>query len=173
MNPSSVFCGFRPAPVRRQALRTLLATASLILLSVFVVFAQPIPDTPLPAIRTTPSDGHGPWRSYDVTSGLTNNVVWSLMEDTTGTLWVGTFGGGVNTFDGQRWETFSQQTDPANRLISAIAEDKKGVVWIGTLGGGVRRYDGETWTTFTQENGLASDRVRSMLLNRDGVLRRA
>jgi ligand-binding sensor domain-containing protein len=36
--------------------------------------------------------------------GLSNNSVWSILEDSKGNLWFGTWGGGVSRYDG---ETFT------------------------------------------------------------------
>lgn len=51
----------------------------------------------------------GQWRTYSTSEGLTSDYITVLLEDPTGTLWAGTFGGGVNYYDPDmdRWQPFS------------------------------------------------------------------
>lgn len=74
---------------------------------------------------------------------LSDNRIRAICRDQQGTLWIGTFGGGLNRYDDTTTRFQSLQHNPAdsNSLsadhILALHADKAGVLWIGTLGGGL------------------------------------
>jgi ligand-binding sensor domain-containing protein/signal transduction histidine kinase len=76
---------------------------------------------------------------------LSNNHIRSIYKDKSGTLWIGTFGGGLNRFDessGQFIRYQNKQTDRkslSNDHVYTIYEDRSGTLWIGTFGGGLNR----------------------------------
>ncbi|MFT4925334.1 MAG: ligand-binding sensor domain-containing protein/signal transduction histidine kinase [Phenylobacterium sp.] len=79
---------------------------------------------------------------------LSHNEVKAINEDASGTLWVGTLGGGINKLDSQTG-LFSHYKnidgDPnsiSNDYIMSIDKDAQGILWIGTEGGGLNRFDG-------------------------------
>jgi len=73
---------------------------------------------------------------------LSKNIVKSLFIDKTGIIWIGTNGGGINSYDPQRkqFAHIRKSQDP-NSLsydkIRAIFEDSNGTLWFGTEGGGL------------------------------------
>ena len=80
--------------------------------------------------------------SPDDPSGLNNNTVSSICEDTWGRLLVGTLGG-VNAFD-RSTQTFKQVmkgNSQTENQINSICIDKTGNFWLSTDGAGVIRYD--------------------------------
>ncbi len=102
--------------------------------------------------------------------GLANNTVWSILEDKSGNLWFGTYGGGVSKYDGKSFTTFTDKEGLANNSVLSMLEDKSGNLWFGTDGGGVSKYDGKSFTTFTDKEGLANNTVLSMLEDKSGNL---
>ncbi len=76
--------------------------------------------------------------------GVSHNLVYTLHQDATGFLWLGTLYGLVR-FDGQEYRTFRHDprdtTSLANDDVVCICEVEGGDLWIGTYGGGVNRYD--------------------------------
>ena len=93
-----------------------------------------------------------------------------MLQDREGNLWVGTEGGGVSRYDGQKWTTFTVEDGLADDAVRSVLQDPEGNLWIGTWGGGVSRYDGETWRTYSTEDGLPHNNVGPMLQDRDGNL---
>jgi ligand-binding sensor domain-containing protein len=93
-----------------------------------------------------------------------------------GTLWFGTWGGGVSRFDGQTWTAFTTPVDGtgADGLISnevwSVAVAPDGALWFGTACG-VSRYveDTQTWSAWTNKEGLAHDKVYVVALAPDGT----
>ena len=87
----------------------------------------------------------------DDSGSLSNPHVWDVLEDSTGQLWVATFGG-LNRFDDEL-ETFEHYVhDPddatslAGNLVWQVYEDSGGTLWLATVGG-VSAYDRE-WDHF-------------------------
>ncbi len=75
------------------------------------------------------------------------DAVYSIVQDRSGVLWVGTYGTGLSTFhrNSNAFTTYSH--DPSNPQslntngISALCEDRRGAVWVGTWTGGLNRLD--------------------------------
>jgi serine phosphatase RsbU (regulator of sigma subunit) len=94
--------------------------------------------------------------------------VRSIVQDESGTIWVGTFGGGLNRMNMERRPgrsakqvTFRRfKHDPHNPaslsqdLIQSLCVDRDGQIWIGTFGGGLDCFDSklETFRHLTEEN---------------------
>jgi ligand-binding sensor domain-containing protein len=86
-------------------------------------------------------------RSNNKTS-LSNNVIVSLCVDHENVLWIGTFFGGLNRFDGQQFTRYrhsdGDSSSLANDHVWEIFEDREQNLWIGTLGGGLDIFNRET-----------------------------
>jgi len=108
--------------------------------------------------------------TFTTKDGLAHNQVHSIIQDREGHLWFGTWGGGVNRYDGQVWTTFTIEDGLAHNEVWSTFQDQEGHLWFGTRRGGVSRYDGKTFTTFTTQDGLAHNRVVSMFQDREGHL---
>ena len=103
-------------------------------------------------------------------TSISHNSILELTEGKDGTLWIGTWGGGLNRYDPVT-ETFTRyQHNPddtstlAEDNIYSILEDSDGNLWVGTLGG-LDRFDPDTSTFehFTHDpadaNSLSSNAV--------------
>jgi signal transduction histidine kinase/ligand-binding sensor domain-containing protein len=117
---------------------------------------------------------------------LSHNRVWSLYEDASGALWVGTYGGGLNRFDRgleqfTRYDAgdFGNVTDEPvefRNTIAAIAEHPTGVLWIATYGGGLVRLElsTEQFTSYApdpRDQALGGHEwVTALLVDRSGML---
>ncbi len=84
-----------------------------------------------------------------IPGSLADNHIRSLFTDKNGTLWIGTYSGGLDKFDSQK-ETFihyrHDPSDPAslsNNEVRAIFQDLAGELWIGTWGGGLNKFNRE------------------------------
>ena len=75
-------------------------------------------------------------------SGLPYNRVESITIDGSGNKWIGTYGGGLASFDGIDWTVYNTSNSglPDNYVFS-IAIDGSGNKWIGTYGGGLAVYN--------------------------------
>ena len=120
-----------------------------------------------PGETVSAAPGVGQWHSYDLSEGLPEGYVRSIVQDREGSLWFGTRSG-VSRYDGQTWTTFGKGDGLASNSISSILRDREGHLWFGTDDSGVSRYDGEIWTTFSKDDGLASNSISSILQDREG-----
>jgi signal transduction histidine kinase/DNA-binding response OmpR family regulator/ligand-binding sensor domain-containing protein len=69
--------------------------------------------------------------------GLGANDVHSIYEDDTKTIWMGTFGGGLNrmipgTDKDPQFEVYDRQSGMPNNVVYAIIDDLKGNLWLTT-----------------------------------------
>jgi ligand-binding sensor domain-containing protein/AraC-like DNA-binding protein len=86
----------------------------------------------------------------------------AFLRDSSGTLWAGTFGGGlcrVNLENGHR-DVFNTQAGLSDNIITCIHEDEadSGTLWIGTARG-LNRFRGGTFKALFKKDGLPDDTV--------------
>ena len=82
----------------------------------------------------------------DDDQSLSDSYILSLYEDQDRTLWIGTYGGGLNSLDLDTGEITRFPVDRedghslAGGVVAAITQDDQGTLWIGT-NRGLNRYD--------------------------------
>ena len=70
--------------------------------------------------------------TYGRNEGLSSNSVYDIHQDSTGTLWVATYGGGLNRFRDGRFKAITTQDGLPDNLLLGILEDGKGNVWFSS-----------------------------------------
>ena len=116
-------------------------------------------------------DPNTPWgsenRKYTVgNSGLVDNRVRTVFEDSRGRLWFGT-DRGLSVLDYNGWQSF-RGTDMglAGERIRAILEDSLGGIWVGTIEG-LAFWNSETWLQYSPNNsGLLDPSVNTIAIQR-------
>ena len=110
-------------------------------------------------------------------NSISSDVVVSLLKDTNGKLWVGTYWGGLNCLDGNRFLHYHSKEGGNNSSVYnniwALAEDNYNNIWIGTLGGGLQCLNPQTgvFTTYSTGNSdLVSDYISSLCIGRNNTL---
>jgi ligand-binding sensor domain-containing protein len=86
------------------------------------------------------------------------SYVLALIVAQDGSVWAGTWGGGVSKFDGKTWHNYTDKDGLSGNLVYSVAQDSKGVFWFGT-NNGITRYDGKTWQKIRRADGLLDDAV--------------
>ena len=97
------------------------------------------------------------------------NYVFSVLVDDKDHVWVGTWGGGVARYDGEKWHNLSTADGLAGNIVYSIERDKEGALWFGT-DAGLSRYDGKNWQNFTTSDGLAGNHVYAIQLTEGGEI---
>ena len=73
---------------------------------------------------------------FGLSDGLRSVEIQTLFVDRTGTLWIGTSGGGLNYWSGGRIENVRlSELSAVADTVNAFAEDAQGRLWIGTTAG--------------------------------------
>lgn len=128
--------------------------------------------------RYTP--GTDKWNNYTHTAdtfSLSTNSVVTLFEDSRQTVWAGTEGGGLCSFDNAKQTFIPFKADNpllANAVIYTIEEDNSGNLWIACNSGLIRLnpYKEEEIRLFTKADGLQSNQFNfcASLRAKDGKL---
>ncbi len=101
---------------------------------------------------------------------LSSAIVQDIAQDTHGALWIATYGGGVNRYDGEQFTAYGTEQGMSNQTVLCAFADTEGAVWFGTAGGGVNRYDGTAFTVFTEREGLCNNVVTAIRQASDGTM---
>jgi two-component system sensor histidine kinase ChiS len=113
-------------------------------------------------------------------NSISDNFIWTLFEDKTGEIWIGTNSGGLNKLDRENERFIQYQYDPnnphsiSNNNIRTIFEDNDGLLWVGTEGGGLNIFDRENNSFIRINNsppfGGPINNIFDIISNGDGVL---
>lgn len=112
-------------------------------------------------------------------NGLSQNTVLSILQDSRGFLWFGTYDG-LNRYDGYSFKIYKMEKGNPKSIqgqtFRSIVEDKNGNLWIASVGGGLNRYNRLTddFTNFQPQNNnpnsIISNRVRTLFIDKKGRL---
>lgn len=111
-------------------------------------------------------------RSWTVEDGLPGNAITDVMQDRTGYIYFGTYGGLVR-FNGREFSVYNKDADPKYNFVSAraIYQSSDGAVWVGSNDEGLFRIvvdSDEEVLSFTTDNGLPNNSVRSVAEDKQG-----
>jgi len=93
-----------------------------------------------------------------------------MVQDSTGSLWVGTENDGLYRCQNGQWTHFGKKEGLASETIWSLGADDDGTLWIGTCGGGLSRWKNGRITTWTTKNGLINDVICQILGDDKGTL---
>lgn len=116
---------------------------------------------------------------FSYRKGLSQNTVLSIMQDSRGFMWIGTWDG-LNRFDGYTFQIYRPDySNPKGKIscetANALAEDYDGNLWIGT-DKGLNQYIYKTdsfktfYYSFYNSNSLPSDSISALVFDRSGLL---
>ncbi len=109
---------------------------------------------------------------------LPNSVIYSLMEDNEGALWVGMEDEGITKYDKYANEFTSykfilEEQKITNKTVHTIFQDKSGIIWFGTYGSGLVSYNPKTKATKRYEDesqGFKTLTILCIKQTEDGLL---
>ncbi len=172
-------------PVNKESLKTFtpgVDTSSFVLKNStgdIVPTGVPIPakGKVVPCIQSEPIEALLPrikdkaitnMRFLGLEQGMNSTDVRSILEDSRGNIWFGTWSGGVSMYNGQTFTHYSVKEGLSDNSVLSCLEDSSGNLWFGTWGGGVSMYNGEFFTHFTEKEGLCNNDVWSILEDSSG-----
>jgi ligand-binding sensor domain-containing protein len=94
--------------------------------------------------------------------GLPNDVVYKILEDSSGNMWIGTTHNGICRFDGVAFTNFTADGTVDGKEIWCIHEDSARNIWFSGKHFGVYRYDGKAFTKFGANDGINSPGLMSI-----------
>ena len=110
--------------------------------------------------------------------GLTHSSIWCIVKDGQGTIWLGTYFGGVNYFNPE-YEIYTrykvgdtEKEGLSSPIVGRMTEDKDGNLWICTEGGGVNVYNrkSNTYRWYRHEEGknsISHNNVKAIYYDRN------
>lgn len=118
----------------------------------------------------------------DNPDSISNDNAGNLYADRSGTVWIGTWGGGLDKFDSETGRFIHYLNDPAdptslsNDRVQTIYQDRAGTLWVGTAEGGLNRFNAgpETFTHYRHNpddpTSLSNDRIWRIVEDSSGLL---
>lgn len=103
----------------------------------------------------------------DVDQAYNPNYVVALTVDQDGTVWAGTWGGGLAHFDGKQWTNQTTVEGLPGNHVFMLHRDAKNRIWIGT-NDGLAVKEGDRYRIMRAEDGLFNNTVFSMSTSPDG-----
>lgn len=108
---------------------------------------------------------------FDKADGLPSNEVFCLAADRAGTLFLGTYGGGLAEMTEEgRFRKYQIADGVPSNTVTTLMPDADGGLWIGTVGGGIARLSGGKFFTFDSSRGLCDDSAFQIVDDRAGSL---
>ncbi|MGD2116171.1 MAG: two-component regulator propeller domain-containing protein, partial [Acidobacteriota bacterium] len=101
---------------------------------------------------------------------LPSDRLLALLEDSDGTLWVGTERHGLATFREGTFRRFELPEAIPSLGVARLVQGPSGDVWAGTSRGLLRIRDGSPIARYTTEDGLPKDLVRAVVEEPDGTV---
>jgi PAS domain S-box-containing protein len=69
---------------------------------------------------------------YDRKQGLSSNTVYDVHQDSTGTLWIATYGGGLNRLRDGRFKAITTKDGLPSNMLLGILDDENGNLWLSS-----------------------------------------
>jgi len=129
------------------------------------------------------------WMHFDESDGMvTGSGIVSMLVDSQGNKWFGTWGDGVSRLDdggtpekeNDEWIVFDSRNsplpgipeDPTYEVVTSIQEDHAGILWFAAFGIGIVAYspDENRWETYTPTDSLVDRLTRSIAIETDEQL---
>lgn len=95
--------------------------------------------------------------------GLSVDHVRAVIEDRWGNYWIGTSGGGVNKYSGQKFILYDQSNALPDKFIGSVFIDRENRLWTGTGSKGVCVLDSGKFKNYSSQNIFKDVKVRSIM----------
>lgn len=103
------------------------------------------------------------YTKYSIQNNDETTEVWTIIEDLNGTIWAGTYLGGLFKFNDNAFEKYNTKLGLKSDSYLASIRDKEGTIYFGTMDGLLMFNPlNEQSVYFTETDGLNSDLVYSL-----------
>lgn len=99
-----------------------------------------------------------------------DNAIMALVEDRQGSLWIGSYGGGLTQLKDGKFKNYSTRDGLSNDYVYSLAADPDDSIWIGTSAGGLNRLSKGKIKNYTVKDGLIDNVIWSLYVDRRGIL---
>lgn len=113
---------------------------------------------------------NGVKRVYRTADGLPSDRLRSLAFDRDGVLWLGTTGGGLVSFSGNRFTALTKEQGFPHLAVRSVLADPAGGVWAATAGGGLTHVRAGQIRRYTVADGLPTDQLTALARDPNGSL---
>jgi signal transduction histidine kinase/ligand-binding sensor domain-containing protein len=110
---------------------------------------------------------NGQFTPLNASSGLSDNLVESLLVDKEGNLWVGT-GAGLNRLRRKNLLMFAQNEGLGYGAVQGLAEVAPGIVWAGKPSDGLYRWNGQSFSRLSGDWSRRYPEIHALLATQDG-----
>lgn len=101
---------------------------------------------------------------------LPNRFIRAIYVTRDGSVWIGTYGGGLARYHDRKLQVYTAKDGLANDFIRHIFEDRSGNIWISTYGNGLFRFSNGRFHQYTVKDGLSYNLTGPIYEDADGVL---
>lgn len=101
-----------------------------------------------------------PTKTFTVNDGLPSNLIYALLEDNKGFLWIAT-DNGVVRFDGKYFRTFNTNDGLPDNEILEVFKEKDGTIWVNTFKQGPFYFD--------EKKNIFVDALKNASVNKDFI----
>ncbi len=95
------------------------------------------------------------FRGYSLEEGLPQSQVYAIVQDSRGSLWQATQGGGIARFNGEKFDVFTILEGLVDNQANYLFEDSKKNLWIATFRG-ISKFDGAKFTNYGEKEGFTN-----------------
>jgi len=90
------------------------------------------------------------WQIFNKDNGLPINMVFNILQDAEGNIWLGTLGAGLVRYSGNLFVSLNRSNGLSDDIIRAIYQDSKGTYYFADGEGGFSTLKGKTIKSYTQ-----------------------
>jgi ligand-binding sensor domain-containing protein/serine phosphatase RsbU (regulator of sigma subunit) len=109
------------------------------------------------------------FKNYSVEEGLAQSQVLTAFQARNGLMWFGTNSGGVSSFDGNKFVTYTEKNGLVNNVIYSICDDQHGNIVMGT-NGGLSIFNGFTFRNYFDSTELPHKRIFKVIRDKENIL---
>ena len=108
---------------------------------------------------------------FKALQGLKTNMIFPIVQDRAGNLWIACYEGGVCKYDGRYFTNYRAAQGLSSDNILSMLQDSKDNLWFGTEGKGLNMFDGRSFTCYGVNQGfISSSTIGCMLEDSKGNL---